>query len=181
MSQPTPVDPFERSVDAFVSVSHLVEEPGLARLYMYVLRNGPVTADEVVDALDASPWGTPVHLEHLEAIGVVVRDEAASPPTYTAEPVSLRLEADGEPYLITPTFVGGVARMDEDEAVRSFVADHGYGRLAVALASAVRSIRAGTSNRPRELAEAVENESLADSLYDLAAEYRDVDPYFETL
>lgn len=183
MGQLPPADPdVDGPVDEFVSVSHLIEEPGLARLYTYVLRHGPVTADEIIDDIDASPWGTEVHLEQLESLGVVTCDDEATPARYTAEPVSLRLEADGRPFLITPTFMGGVAKLDEDDELRSFVQREGYGQLAVALAHAARDLRGGGDDADREpLEEPAANRAVIHSLSDVADELREVDPYFDDL
>lgn len=176
-SAPADADP-EHPVDEFVSVSHLIEEPSVARIYTYVLRNGPVTADEIIDDLDGSPWGTEIDLERLESLGIVTREETDSEARYTAEPISLRLEADGEPFLLTPTFVGGVARMDEDDDVRSYVKRHGVGGLATALTAAVRGLRDG---EPEEGELDDTDEAVVETMRDLADEYQDIDPYFDAL
>jgi len=42
----------ERTVNGLLSVARLLEEPRLARLYTFVLRNEEVTIDDIADELD---------------------------------------------------------------------------------------------------------------------------------
>ena len=127
----------ERAVNGMLSVAQLLEEPRLARLYTFVLREGEVTIDDIVAELEIprttaySDAGTLVELE------VLTRDEEQKTHTYSAVPIALTANLDGDEYTITPTLVEAFGRSPQDQDLNLLIERHGLGKLAAALTYAI--------------------------------------------
>lgn len=174
----------DRLIDDFSSISHLLEVPRLARIYAYVLREGPATIEDVVDGLDLSNWSTQVRMDELVAEGILERSSTEPLDRYTADPLSLFLESEGVPPLVSPTLIAVVGRMDEDGDVESFVRNNGIGNLALVLHYAARYATGEISEQEavRSLRRAsIENRAVFEAVCDTAREYRSADPYFDYL
>ena len=96
----------ERTMNGFVSVARLLEEPRLGRLYTFVLRAGEVTIDNVVDELEMPRMTAYSDAGTLVDLGVLSRDETRKTHTYEATPIVLSTDLDGVEYTITPALVG---------------------------------------------------------------------------
>lgn len=127
----------ERAVNGFMSVARLLEVPRLARLYSFVLQAGPVTIDDIADRL-ASPRTT-IYSDAgtLVELGVLARNEAQKSHTYTAAPISLTADLDGDEYTITPTLIEAFGRSPQDRDLDLLIERHGIGKLAAAMPYAV--------------------------------------------
>ncbi|MCU4743965.1 DUF7437 domain-containing protein [Natronoglomus mannanivorans] len=174
----------ERAINGFMSVAQLLEEPRLARLYTYILREGEVTIDEVVADLELprttaySDTGTLVHL------GVLDRDEAQKTHTYAAIPISLTADLDGNEYTITPTLIEAVGRSPRDQDLDLLIEKHGIGKLAAAVTYAVPYVDGKMSERVAarelELSPAFGIATLH-ALREVILDMRAHDPYFEQI
>lgn len=158
------------------TVVDLLETPRLARIYAYVLRDGPVTVSEIVDEL-AIPQGTAYdYVQKLETAGVVAKTRGQRPYEYDAETISLTLSTDGETQTITPALIAAVARRDEDEDIDVFIDRHGLDGLAVALEYAAEYVDGTVNHRiaARELdLSPLEAEIVLQALEPVATEYAD--------
>lgn len=111
----------------------LLETPALARIYVYVLQEGPVTVAGVVDEVDV-PQGTAYdYVQKLETSGLMEKTRDKRPYEYDAEPISLTLSTDGHTQTITPALIAAVARREDDEDIDIYIDRHGLDGLAVAL------------------------------------------------
>lgn len=115
------------------TVVDLLETPALARLYAYVLQEGPVTVADIINTLDI-PQGTAYdYVQRLAGIDFVEKTREQRPYEYDAEPISLTLTTDGETRTITPALIAAVARREDDEDIDVYIERHGLDGLAVAL------------------------------------------------
>jgi DNA-binding MarR family transcriptional regulator len=158
------------------AVVDLLETPVLARVYTYILQDGPVTVAEIIDELDV-PQGTAYdYVGSLEAAGLVGATRDRRPSEYVAEPVSITVSTAGGSRTITAALVAAVARRVEDEDVDVFIERHGLDGLADALDYASEGA-GGTVNRrvaARELdLSLVEAETILRALEPVATEDAD--------
>lgn len=129
------------------TVGDLLETPALARLYVYVLENGPVTVPDMIDDQDV-PQGTAYdYVEKLETAGFIEKTRDQRPYEFDAEPISLTLSADGESQTITPALIAAVARREEDGDIDVYINKYGIDGLAVALEYAFEYIEGTVNHR----------------------------------
>ena len=105
----------ERAVNGLLSVAQLLEEPRLARLYTFVLREGEATIDDVVDGLEMPRTTAYSDAGTLVELGVLTRDEEQKTHTYSAIPITLNMNLDGDEYTITPTLIEAFGRSPRDQ------------------------------------------------------------------
>jgi len=174
----------ERAVNGLLSVAQLLEEPRLARLYTFVLREGEVTVDEIVDRLDIPRTTAYSDVDTLVELGVLTRDDDQKTHTYSAVPVKLSADLDGNEYTVTPTLVDAVGRAPRDRDLELLLERDGLGKLAAALTYAVPYADGELSERvaARELdlqhAFAV---AVLHALREVVLDMKRVDPYFESV
>lgn len=163
-----------RPLEELQTVVDLLEKPALARVYGYILRDGPVSVVQVVETLDV-PQGTAYdYVERLETAGLVETVNDRRPFQYDADPIALTLSTDGERRTITPALVAAVARRDTDEDVDVFVERHGLDGLAAALEYAGEYVEGTVNHRiaARELdVSPLEAEVILQALEPVAREY----------
>lgn len=171
----------ERAINGLMSVAQLLEEPRLARLYTFVLREGEATVDDVVDELEFPRTTAYSDVGTLVELGVLTRDDERKTHTYSAIPVTLTANLDGNEYTVTPTLVEAFGRVPEDPDLDLLLEKHGLGKLAAALTYAVPYTEEEMSERvaARELdlqyAFAI---AVLQALRDVVLDMRTVDPYF---
>jgi len=112
----------------------LLNQPALARVYIYICYWGPVSPPEVMDELDLSKSTAYEYVDRLVKLGFVERDESTRPQQLTAEPVIL--VEQHVPIIITPTVLHAFALKEIDEDVEYFVDRHSIGKLVAALRGA---------------------------------------------
>ena len=174
----------ERAINGFLSVAQLLEEPRLARLYTFVLRNDEVTIDDIVDGTDVPRTTAYADTSTLVELGVLTRDDTQKTHTYTAVPVSLTANLDGDEYTITPTLVEAVGRIPRDQDLDLLVERHGLGKLAAALPYAIPYAEGDLSERvaARELGlQPAFGIAVLQALRDVIQETRAFDPYFDDI
>lgn len=174
----------ERAINGLMSVAQLLEEPRLARLYTYVLREEEVTIDDIVAELAMPRTTAYSDTSTLVELGVLTRDESQKTHTYTAVPLSLTANLDGDEYTITPTLLEAFGRSPRDLDLDLLIERHGLGKLAAALTYAVPYAEGNISERvaARELdlqhAFAI---AVLQALRDVIKEMREIDPDFEEI
>lgn len=174
----------ERAINGLMSVAQLLEEPRLARLYTFVLREGEVTIDDIVDKLGMPRTTAYSDTGTLVELGVLTRDEEQKTHTYSAIPVTLTANLNGDEYTVTPTLVEALGRSPQDQDLDLLIEKHGLGKLAVALTYAIPYAEGEMSERiaARELdlqhAFAI---AVLHALRDVVLDMKAVDPYFEDI
>jgi len=174
----------ERAVNGLLSVAQLLEEPRLARLYTFVLREGGVTIDDVVDALEMPRTTAYSDAGTLVELGVLTRDEEQKTHIYSAVPITLTADLDGDEYTLTPTLIEAIGRAPRDRDLDLLLEKHGLGKLAAALTYAIPYAEGEMSERvaAREFdlqpAFAI---AVLQALREVVLDMESVDPYFEDI
>ena len=172
----------ERAINGLLSVARLLDEPRLAHLYTFVLREGEVTVDEIVGELGLPRTTAYSDAGTLVELGVLDRDETQKTHTYSAVPITLTAALDGDEYTVTPTLVEAFGRSPRDQDLDLLIERHGLGKLAAALTYAVPYADGEMSERiaARKLdlqpAFAI---AVLQALRDVVLDMKTVDPYFE--
>lgn len=171
-----------RAVDGVLSVARLLEEPRLARLYAHVLREGPVTIDDLTASLSIPRTTAYSDAGTLVDLGLLERDDSEKTHTYEAVPVVLTAEFDDDAYTITPTFVAAVAQVPRDPDLELLVERHGLGTLAAALTYAIPYVDGGMTERvaARELdLQPALGIAVLQALREVVLETHEYDPHFD--
>jgi hypothetical protein len=136
-------------VREFLSVADLLEEPRLAQLYAYLIRDGEATVQELMDTLDL-PQGTAYsYVNRLADAGVIAEQSETQPRTYMANEIDLTVTAsDGtREYRITPVLIDAVGRRATDEDIDTYIDRHGVAGLATAINYAVDRERGSVTHQ----------------------------------
>jgi len=177
-------DDSERAVNGLLSVARLLEEPRLARLYTFVLREGEITIDDIVDELELPRTTAYSDAGTLVELGVVTRDDADKEHTYSAVPIRLSANLDGHEYTVTPTLIEAFGRSPRDRDLDLLIERHGLGKLAVALTYAVPyadgEMSEGVAARELGLQHAFAI-AVLQALRDVVLDMKTVDPYFDAI
>ncbi len=174
----------ERAINGLMSVAQLLEEPRLARLYTYILREGEVTIDEIVADIDTPRTTAYADTGTLVDLGVLTRDETQKTHTYTAIPITLTANLDGDTYTITPTLVEAIGRSPQDQDLDLLIEKHGMGKLAAALTYAIPYVEGGMTERlaARELnLQPAFGIAVLQALREVILDMREYDPYFDQI
>lgn len=174
----------ERAINGFMSVAQLLEEPRLARLYTCILREDEVTIDEITANLEMPRTTAYSDTGSLVDLGVLTRDESQKTHTYTAIPITLTANLDGDEYTITPTLIEAVGRSPLDQDLGLLIEKYGIGKLAAALTYAIPYVEGGMTERvaARELdLQPAFGIAVLQSLREVVLDMRAHDPYFEEI
>ncbi|ESP89712.1 DUF7437 domain-containing protein [Candidatus Halobonum tyrrellensis] len=174
----------ERAINGLISVAQLLEEPRLARLYTYILREGSVTIDDIVADMETPRTTAYADTSTLADLGVLTRDESRKTHTYTARPISLTANLDGNTYTITPTLIEAIGRAPHDQDLDLLIEKYGIGKLAATLTYAVPYVDGGMSERvaARELdLQVAFGIVVIQALATVIREMREYDPYFDQI
>jgi hypothetical protein len=174
----------ERAVNGLLSVAQLLEEPRLARLYTFVLRNDEATIDDITDALELPRTTAHSDATTLVDLGILTRDDDQKTHTYAATPITLTATLDGDEYTVTPTLIAAFGRAPHDQDLDLLLERHGLGKLAAALTYAIPYADGAMSERvaARELdLQYAFGIAVLQALRDVVLEMESVDPYFEDI
>jgi hypothetical protein len=174
----------ERAVNGLLSVAQLLEEPRLARLYSFVLREGETTIDDVVDELEMPRTTAYSDAGTLVELGVLTRDDEQKTHTYSAIPITLTANLDGDEYTITPTPIDAFGRSPRDQDLDLLIEKHGLGKLAAALTYAIPYTEGDMSERVAARELDLQNAfaiAVLQALRDVVHDMRTVDPYFDEI
>jgi len=109
----------------------LLNQPALARVYVYVCYWGPVSLPDVMDDLDLSKSTAYEYVDRLVDLDLVERDDSTRPQQLTSEPVIL--VEPHTPIIITPTVLHAFALQEVNEDVEYFLDRYGVGKLVASL------------------------------------------------
>lgn len=174
----------ERAINGLMSIAQLLEEPRLARLYTFVLREGEITIDDIMATLDMPRTTAYSDMGTLVDLGVVTRNESQKTHTYSAVPITLTADLDGDEYTVTPTLIEAVGRSPQDQDLDLLLEKYGLGKLAAALTYAIPYVDGEMSERvaARELdlqyAFAI---AVLHALRDVVQDMEPADPYFDDI
>lgn len=164
------------------TVVTLLNQPALARVYVYVCYWGPVEPPAIMDELGLSKSTTYGYIDRLANLGLIERDESTRPQQLTAEPVVLVEQQ--VPIVITPTVLHAFALQEVDDDVEYFIDRHGVGTLVAALRGAGLHYAGETTQRMVATDLNVRDTEamlIIDALVPALTVGRDHDPYFEYL
>ena len=177
-------NPEERFLD-LLTYAELLNTPRLARLYIYILKNGPVDVDTIKTELEMAHSTAYKYIGQLEEMDLLVRNEDDRPATITADPIRLYINTDDDGLVASPALVDTIGRQLDTDDIRVFVDRQGVPKLAASLHYAVRirngelTQRTAASKLGVHPVEAMTVFSALEDVIDDAAEY---DPYLsETL
>jgi hypothetical protein len=174
----------ERAVNGLLSVAQLLEEPRLARLYTFILREGEATIDDIVNELEMPRTTAYSDASTLVELGVLTRDEEQKTHTYAAIPITLTANLDGDEYTITPTLIEAFGRSPHDQDLDLLIKRHGLGKLAAALTYAIPYAEGEMSERvaARELdLQQAFTIAVLQALRDVVLDMETVDPHFDEI
>lgn len=174
----------ERAVNGLLSVAQLLEEPRLARLYTFILREGEINIDDIVDKLDMPRTTAYSDTSTLVELGVLTRDEEQKTHTYSAVPITLTANLDGNEYTVTPTLIEAFGRAPRDQDLDLLLEKYGLGKLAAALTYAIPYTEGELSERvaARELDfQYAFGVAVLQALRDVVLDMKSVDPYFDEI
>jgi hypothetical protein len=172
----------EGPVGDLLTYARLLNTPKLAKLYVCVLRHGPVTIERVKEQLDLPHSTAYKYVGELEEMGVLTRTEDATPARIDVEPVHLTLETDQGPVVTTPALVDAIGRQLDDEDIRVFVERQGVPKLAAALHHAIRVMNGELIQRAAAAkldVHPVEGMTVITALQDVVEDAVEYDPYLE--
>jgi len=92
---------FAQNAPRLETVVQLLNQPALARVYVYVCYWGPVSPPEIMDDLELSKSTTYEYVDQLVDFGLVDRDDSTRPQQLTADPIIIVEQYI--PIVITPT------------------------------------------------------------------------------
>jgi hypothetical protein len=171
-------------VEELLAVARLLREPGLARLYTHVLRAGEVTIDDIVDALKLPRARAISDADTAVEVGVLTRIDDRPDHRFTASPIMLSVEVDGETQTVTPTLIDAVGRSPGNQDLQHLLDRYGIDTLAVALSYAIPYAEGTMSERVavRELGlQPAFGIAVLQSLREVVLEMEVYDPYFEQI
>ena len=128
----TRTDP-EETFNDFLTYAELLNTPQLARLYTYVLREGPVTIETLKTNLDMPHSTTYKYVGRLEEMGLLTRHEEEAPTKVSVEPIHLLLDTEQGEVAASPTLIDAIGRQLDTEDIKLFVDRQGIAKLAAAL------------------------------------------------
>ncbi|WP_440771283.1 DUF7437 domain-containing protein [Natronorubrum sp. DTA28] len=130
----------EETFTDLLTYAELLNTPRLARLYSYILREGPVDVETIKGDLKMAHSTSYKYIGQLEEMGILARHDTESPATVTVTPIRLEIETDHGNVTATPTLVDAIGRQLETEDIRVFVDRQGIAKLAAALHYTLRVI-----------------------------------------
>lgn len=167
--------------DGLLAATTLLQNPRLAREYVYLCYYGPATIQDIIEELDLARATAYDDVERLEQLGVVDRDESTRPHQLTAEPFAF---VDGREVAITPTLLHAVALTEFDDDAEYFLNRYGVGRLVRAVRAAAEYYAGNLTQRmaAKEMdVKPVEGMAIIYAVRPILEAGREHDPYFGQL
>lgn len=167
--------------DGFLAATTLLQNPRLAREYVYLCYYGPATVQDVQEKLDLARATAYDDVEELERLGVVDRDESTRPHQLTAEPFAF---VDGRDLAITPTLLHAVALTEFDDDAAYFHNRYGLGKFVAAVRTAAKYYTGDLTQRMAATEMGVqpaEGMAIIYALEPVSAAGKEHDPYFDRI
>ncbi|MDV7351024.1 helix-turn-helix domain-containing protein [Halorubrum distributum] len=136
-------------VQDFLSVADLLEEPQLAQLYAYLVRERETTVQDVMDDLELAQRTAYSYVNRLVDAGVVNVTDDEQPRRYAVREIDLTVTtaAGDREYTITPALIDAVGRRETDADIDIYIDRHGVAGLVTALTYAVARERGEVTHR----------------------------------
>jgi hypothetical protein len=167
--------------DGFVAAATLLQNPRLARVYVYGCYYGPTTVQALIDDLGVARATAYDDVDRLETLKIVTRDQSRRPHQLSAEPFAF---VDDDDVAITPTVLHAIATSEIDDDVEYFLNRYGVSRL-------VRAIRVAAAHYAGDLTQRMaadeldvtpaEGMAIVDALRPVLAAGKAYDPFFDRL
>lgn len=173
----------EETLGDLLTYAELLNSPQLARLYIHVLRNGPIAIEAVKENLDVPHSTAYKYVGELEEMGILARHGDQTPALISVEPIHLTLDTDHGEVVATPVLVDAIGRQLENEDIRVFVERQGIPKLAAALHYTVRVLNGEMTQRTAANklgVHPVEATTAITALQDVVDEATGYDPSLET-
>jgi hypothetical protein len=170
----------EETLGDLLTYAELLNTPQLARLYIHVLQNGPITIEAIKQDLDIPHSTAYKYVGELEEMGILSRQADETPARITVEPIHLTLDTDHGEVVATPVLVDAIGRQLENEDVRVFVERQGIPKLAAALHYTLRVMNGEMTQRTAASkldVHPVEGTTVITALQDVVEEAIAYDPY----
>lgn len=177
----TQADP-EKTFNDFLTYAELLNTPQLARLYIYILREGPVEIETIKTELGIPHSTTYKYLGRLEEMDLLTRHEEEAPTTVSVEPIRLLLDTAQGEVAASPTLIDAIGRQLESEDIELFVDRQGIAKLAAALHYTLRIMDGDFTQRTaanRLDVHPVEGMTVFTALQDVIDEATAYDPYLD--
>ena len=168
-------------LDGLLAATTLLQNPRLAREYVYLCYYGPTTIQELINELEVARATAYDDVEQLERLGVVDRDESTRPHQLTATSFAF---VDGHDVAITPTLIHAVALTEFDDDAAYFYDRHGLGTLTTAVRTAAKYYAGELTQRMAATklgVQPAEGMAIIYALRPVLEAGREHDPYFEQL
>jgi hypothetical protein len=172
----------EETIGDLLTYAELLNTPQLARLYIHVLRNGPVAIEAIKEDLDVPHSTAYKYVGEFEEMGILARHEDETPTRISVEPLQLSLDTDHGEVVATPVLVDAIGRQNHDEDIRVFVERQGIPKLAAALHYTLRVMNGEMTQRTATNkldVHPVEGTTVITALQDVVEEAIAYDPYLE--
>ncbi|MFC6733968.1 helix-turn-helix domain-containing protein [Haladaptatus sp. DYSN1] len=179
---PRPAPNPEETFNDLLTYAELLNTPRLARLYIYILRYGPVEIETIKQDLDMAHSTTYKYIGQLEEMGVLSRNEDATPTTVSVVPIQLQLDTPHGDVLATPTLIDAIGRQLESADIRVFVERQGIPKLAAALHYTLRIMDGELSQRTAASklgVHAVEGMTVFTALQEVVEDAASYDPFLK--
>jgi hypothetical protein len=137
----------EETLGDLLTYAELLNTPQLARLYIYVLRNGPIAIEAVKENLDIPHSTAYKYVGELEEMGILARHQDETPTRISVKPIHLTLDTNHGDAVATPVLVDAIGRQLENEDIRVFVERQGIPKLAAALHYTLRVMNGEMTQR----------------------------------
>lgn len=177
-----PDAPSESTVKGFLSVSAVTRKPRLAQLYTAVLRNGPIPGSELGEIVGIPTSTLYTDLNQLVEIGAIEISDDTRPKEYTADPIRLAVQHDGDTFHVTPTVVAAIGAIETNDELEAFYDRHGLATFTAALGK-TRDYLAGRVTRRMIASDldvtAAEGIAVTMELEELIHDMVPYDPYIE--
>jgi len=172
----------EETLGDLLTYAELLNTPQLARLYVYVLRNGPIVIETVKNDLDVPHSTAYKYVGELEEMGILTRHDEETPTRITVDSIHLTIETDHGEVVATPVLVDAIGRQLDTEDIRVFVDRQGIPKLAAALHYTLRVMNGELTQRTaadKLDVHPVEGTTVITALQDVVEEATAYDPYLE--
>jgi len=172
----------EETLGELLTYAELLNTPQLARLYVHVLRSGPVAVAAITEDLDVPHSTAYKYVDEMEEMGILTRHEDETPTRISVEPLNLTLDTDHGEVIATPVLVDAIGRRNDDEDIRVFVERQGIPKLAAALHYTLRVMNGEMTQRTATNkldVHPVEGTTVITALQDVVEEATAYDPYLE--
>ncbi|WP_248908157.1 DUF7437 domain-containing protein [Halocatena marina] len=172
----------EKTFNDLLTYAELLNTPRLARLYIYILQTSPVEIEIIKRELDMAHSTTYKYIGQLEEMGLLSRNEDATPTTVSVVLIRLQFDTKHGDVLATPTLIDAIGRQLESEDIRVFVERHGIAKLAAALHYTLRIMAGELTQRTAATklgVHSVEGMTVFTALQDVVEDAVSYDPYVD--